>query len=51
MEEVKREREVARRIGFDRLYLAEQPEDDNINIDTGTHLSRKEPERRLYLEK
>jgi hypothetical protein len=28
--EVKREREVARRIGFDRLYLAEQPENDNI---------------------
>jgi hypothetical protein len=29
-EEVKREREVARRIWFDRLYLAEQPEDDDI---------------------
>jgi hypothetical protein len=28
--EVKRKREVARRIGFDRLYLAKQPENDNI---------------------
>jgi hypothetical protein len=28
--EVKREREVARRIWFDRLYLSEQPKDDDI---------------------
>jgi hypothetical protein len=31
--EVKRKKEVARGIGFDKLYLAEQPKDDNIMAD------------------
>ena len=33
----KREKEIARRLEFDGLYIAEQPEDDDIKVLTGFH--------------
>ena len=30
----KREKEIARRLEFDGLYIAEQPEDDDIKVES-----------------
>ena len=33
----KREKEIARRLEFDGLYIAEQPEDDDIKVKSAMH--------------